>query len=200
MKLANVTPVCKKCNRSEKGNYRPASILPNISKVFERCLYKQMSQYFKGIISEYQCGFRKGHSAQYALISVLEKWRYNVDQGCMFGALLTDLSKAFGYLPHDIIITKLNANGFDMKAQNFIYDYLRNRKQRTNIDNAYSSWQKILYGVPQGSILTSLLFNIDLYDLFFIMNHEDIANYAGDNTPHISGKNIDEVIRFLEES
>ena len=114
----------------------------------------------------------------------------------MFGALLTDLSKAFGYLPHDIIITKLNANGFDIKAQNFIYDYLRNRKQRTNIDNAYSSWQKILYGVPQGSILRSLLFNTDLYDLFLIMNHEDIANYADDNTPHISGKNIDEVIRF----
>ena len=113
---------------------------------------------------------------------------------------LTDLSKAFNCLPHDIIIAKLNAYGFDMKALNFIYDYLRNRKQRTKIDNAYSSWQKILYGVPQGSILGSLLFNIDLYDLFFIMNHEDIANYADDNTPFFSGRNINEVARFLEES
>ena len=80
MKLANVTLVYKKGNRSEKGNYRPVSILPNISKVFERCIYKQMSQFFEGIISKYQCGFRKGHSAQHALISLLEKWRYNVDQ------------------------------------------------------------------------------------------------------------------------
>ena len=94
MKLANVTPVYKKGNRSEKGNYRPVSILPNISKVFERCIYKQMSQFFEGIISKYQCGFRKGHSEQHALISLLEKWRYNVDQGRMFGVLITDLSKA----------------------------------------------------------------------------------------------------------
>ena len=159
-----------------------------------------MSQFFEGIISKYQCGFRKGRSAQHALISLLEKWRYNVDQGRIFGALLTDLSKAFDYLPHDIIIAKLNAYGSDMKALNFIYDYLRNRKQRTNIDNANSSWQKILYGVPQGSILGPLLFNIDLRDLFFVMNHEDIVDYTDDNTPYVSGKHIDEVVRFLEES
>ena len=74
-----------------------------------------------------------------------------------------------------------------MKVLNFIYDYLRNLKQRTKIDNAYSPWRNILYGVPQGSILGSLLFNIDLCDLFLIMNHEDIANYADDNRPYVSG-------------
>ena len=113
IKLASVTPVYKKDNRPVKSNYRPVSILPSISKVFERCVYKQMFQFFEGIISKYQCGFRKGHSAQHALISLLEKWRYSVDQGGMFGALLTDLSKAFDCLPHDIIIAKLNAYGFD---------------------------------------------------------------------------------------
>ena len=77
----------------------------------------------------------------------------------MFGALITELSKAFDRLPHDIIIAKLNAYGFDMKELNFIYDYLSNRKQSTKIDNAYSFWQNILYGVPQGSILGPLLFN-----------------------------------------
>ena len=87
-----------------------------------------------------------------------------------------------------------------MKALNFIYNCLRNRTQRTKIDNPYSSWQNILYGVPQGSILGPLLFNIDLCDLFLTMNNEDIANYADDNTPYVSGKNIDEVVRFLEES
>ena len=196
IKLASVTPVYKKDNRPVKGNYRPVSILPSISKVFERCVYKQMFQFFEGIISKYQCGFRKGHSAQHALISLLEKWRYSVDQGGMFGALLTDLSKAFDCLPHDIIIAKLNAYGFDMKALNFIYDYLRNRKQRTKIDNAYSSWQNILYGVPQGSILGPLLFNIDLCDLFFMMNHEHIANYADDNTPCVSGKILTKLLDF----
>ena len=66
----------------------------------------------------------------------------------MFAALLTDLSKAFDCLPHDIIIAKLNAYGFDMKALNFIYDYLSNHKQRTKIDDAYSSLENLLYGVP----------------------------------------------------
>ena len=106
----------------------------------------------------------------------------SVDQGRMFGALLTDLSKAFDCLLYDIIITKLNAYRFDMKRLNFIYDYLRNRKQITKIDNAYSSWQNILYEVSQISILWRFLFNIDLCDLFLIMSHEDIANYADDNT------------------
>ena len=141
----------------------------------------------------YQCGFWKGHSAQHALISLLEKWRYNVDQGRMFGALLIDLSK--DCLPHDIIIAKLNAYGFNMKALNFIYDYLGNRQQRTKVDNAFSSWQNILYEVPQESILGSLLFNIDLCDLFFIMNHQAIDNYTDNNIrPTFPEK------RFLEES
>ena len=74
----------------------------------------------------------------------------NVDQGRMFRALLTDLSNAFGCLPQDINIAKLYADRFDTKALDFIYDYLRNRKQRPNTDNTY--------GVPQGSILIPFLF------------------------------------------
>ena len=73
-------------------------------------------------------------------MSLLKKWRYNVDQGRMFEALLSDLSKAFDCVLHDNINANLNAHGFDMKALNNIYDYLRNCKQRTKIDNAYSSW------------------------------------------------------------
>ena len=77
---------------------------------------------------------------------------------------------------------------FDTKALDFIYDYLRNRKQRTEIHNACRSWQNIIYGVPQGSILGPLLVNIDLLDLLLIMNREYISNYADDYTPYVSGK------------
>ena len=79
---------------------------------------------------------------------------------------------------------------------NSIYDYLRNHKQTTKIDNTYSPWQDILYAVPQGSILGPLLFNIDLCDLFPIMNHEDIANYADDNTPLFPEKILTRLLDF----
>ena len=72
MKLADVTPVYKKGNRSVKDNYRPVSILPNLSKVFERCLYKQMSPYFDNILSKCQCRFRKNHNAQHCLLALIE--------------------------------------------------------------------------------------------------------------------------------
>ena len=186
MKLANVTPVHKKGSRYDKGNYWPVSILPNLSKVFERCLRKQISDFFDTILSKYQCGFRKGHGAQHCLIALLEKWRESIDRGLEFGILLTDLSKAFDCLPHDLFIAKLFAYGFDDKALRFIYDYLRHRKQRTRIGDSYSSWQEILYGVPQGSILGPLLFNADLCDLFITTSRYDIANYADDNTPYAS--------------
>ena len=165
MKLANVTSVHKKGNRSEKDNYRPVNILPNLSKIFERCIYNQISRFFDKILSKQQCGFRKRQSAQHFLIVLLEKWKENVDQGHVFGALLTDLSKAkaFYSLPHNLFIAKLNAYGFDNKAVRFVYDYLTSRKQRTKISDTYSSWQEILSGVPQGSILGRLLFNIAIY-------------------------------------
>ena len=125
----------------------------------------------------------QGHSTQHSLIVLLGKWKEGVDQGHVFGALLTDLSHAFDYLPHNLLIAKLNAYDFDKKAVRFVYDYLTSRKQRIKISDTYSSWQEILLGLPQGSILGPLLFNIDICDLFFIIEDCDIGNYADDNTP-----------------
>ena len=93
----------------------------------------------------------------------------------MFGALLTDLSKAFDYLNHDLLIVKLNAYGFSFPALRLVHDYLLNRKQRKRINNSYSTWMEIVFRVPQGSILGPLMFNIFLADLFFIANSTDIA-------------------------
>ena len=103
LKHTVVTPVHKTCNKSLKENYRPASILPTLSKVFERSMFKQMSSFFDEIFSKYQYGFRKVFSTQQCLLALLKKWKRSVDRGKVFGALLTDLSKAFGCLHHDLL-------------------------------------------------------------------------------------------------
>ena len=111
---------------------------------------------------------------------MIEKWKKNVDNGGVFGALLTDLSKAFDCIPHDLIIAKLEAYGFHIDTLKLIHDYLSNRKQRVKVNDTYSSWKDIFYGVPQRSILGPLLFNIHLFDLFYFLEDSDIASYADD--------------------
>ena len=115
----------------------------------------------------------------------------------MFGTLLTDLSKAFDCLDNKLLIAKLNAYGFSLTAIKLVHDYLSNRKQRTRVNRTYSSWLEIFFGVPQGSILDPLLFNISLADLVFILNDDGIAGYADDNTPYVIADDINGVIASL---
>ena len=131
---------------------------------------------------------------------MLEKWKKSTDKGKVFGALLTDLSKAFDCLNHDLLIVKLSTYGFGLPALRLIHDYLLNRRQRTRINNSYSTWIEIVFGVPQGLILGPLSFSIFLADFFFIINRTDIANYPDDNTPYATANDIDSLIASLEEA
>ena len=150
LKMADINPVYKKDDPFDKTNYRPISILPVLSKPFERCLYDKIYEYIDTVLSKAQCGFRKGFSTQYSLIAMTEKWRKNMDKGKSFAALLTDLSKAFDCIVHDFLIAKLEAYGFSYEALKVIYNYLTDRKHRTKVNNSFSDFVDVLLGVSQG--------------------------------------------------
>ena len=107
------------------------------------------------------------------------------DSSKAFGALLTDLSKAFDILSHDLLIAKLHASGLDLALLNILQDYLINGKQRTKVDSFYSSWEKILSGVPQSSILGPLLFSKFMCDMFLILKTTSFPGYADDYAPFV---------------
>ena len=121
-----------------------------------------------------------------------------VDNGVAFGALLTDLSKAFDCIPHDLIMAKLKAYGFQIDTLRLVHDYLSNRKQRLKLNENFSSWRDKEYGVPQGSILGPLLFNICLCDLFYFLDNLDIASHADDTTLYTIKENKESVLNALE--
>ena len=113
----------------------------------------------------------------------------------MSGPLLADLSKAFDCILHDLLIAKLAAYGFDYNSLQILKSYLSNRKKRTKINDAYSKYFEILFGVQQGSISGSLLFNIYICDMFYDINDCDITSYADDNTPYASSIHLDPVMK-----
>ena len=116
----------------------------------------------------------------------------------MVATVLMDLSKAYDCIPHDLLIARFNAYGINSVGLLLISDYLSRRKQRTKIDSSYISWHDIIRGVPQGSLLGPLLFNIFINDLFLFIRKSEVCNFADDNALYSVGKNIEDVISDLK--
>ena len=167
LKHADVILVHKKNEKCNKTNYRPWSILTNVSKIYEKLLHNRLSKYFDSLLATNQCGCRGGFRSQNCLLVMLEKFKEAIDKRNLFGALLTNLLKAFDCTDHKLLIAKLYEYSVSSSALNIISSYLKHRTQRTKINYCFSTRSNIEYGVPQGSILVPLLFNINLI-VFFI--------------------------------
>ena len=198
LKRADVTPIFKKGDSTNVNNYRPISILPTTSKIFERIIQTQIANYMHNHLSPILCGYRKGFNSQHALIALLEKWRGILDKKGFAGAILMDLSKAFDCINHELMIAKLIAYGFSKQSVTLIRSYLKDRWQHTKINTSFSSWYELIMGVPQGSVLGPLLFNIYLNDLFWNIEQADVCNFADDTTLYACDMDLDNVLKKLE--
>ena len=200
LKRAEVTPIYKKDDMLLKTNYRPVSILPCLSKIFEGLFLKQLTEYFDTIFSPVLSGFRKKHSCQTVLLRYVENCKQSLDTNEVYGTLLTDLSMAFDCLPHRLLITKLQAYGLSEASCMLISCYFQSLYQRVKVGNVKSDWMQITKGCPQGSLFGPLAFNIFSNDLLLLAQDLcDTYNYADDNSFGISGKNVNEVIYKLKE-
>ena len=199
LKYAEISSIHKKNDKLDKENYRPISILIVVSKVFEKIYSKQMEIYFYNISNPLLSAYRSKYGCHDVLLKLTEEWKYALDNRKFSGALLMDLSKAFDCLPHTLLICKLSAYGFSNEACLLMASYLNGRKQRVKLGNNRSIWSTLHKGVPQGSIMGPLLFNIFVHDLYYDIKKCTLFNYADDNTLFYSSFNCDDVKNVLQK-
>ena len=198
LKAGEISSLFKSLDAFIKKNYRPITVLSSVSKIYERVLENQIKSHALSFLSPLLCGFREGYGTQHALLRLIETCKKTLDKGGFAGALLMDLSKAFDCLNHELLIAKLSAYGFSPNALQLVHSYLSERKQRVKVNGSFSTWRETMIGVPQGSVLGPLLFNIYLNDLFMFVKDAQICNYADDTTIYACDGDVEGVIATLE--
>ena len=191
LKLANVIPIFKKNDKNICGNYRPISLLSNVSKIYERVFHTQLYHFFdvNNLFYQRQFGFRKKHSTEHALINIVENVRNKMRNRIFTCGTFIDLEKAFDTVNHKILLEKLSYYGVKGNALYWLRDYLTNRKQCVILDES-SSYLPITCGVPQGSILGPLLFTIYINDMHKAVLNSIVYHFADDTNLIYSCKNI----------
>ena len=129
---------------------------------------------------------------------MIKNWKNCLDNSGVIGTILMDLSKAFDCLSHELLIAKMEAYGFGINSLRLIFNYLKQRKQRVRVGSEFSDWVEMILGVPQGSILGPLLFNIFINDIFYFLQETKLCNFADDNTIYACDTTLEPVAIKLE--
>ena len=203
-KIANVHPIFKnKGSPSDPTNYRPISLLPSLSKLLEKIVFKHIYQHAtdNSLLSQKQSGYRPGHGTQLQLLHLTQNMFSNLDKGNDFTAIYLDIAKYFDKIWHQGLLLKCEVE-FGIKGMllQWLCSYLRDRKQRVRVGSSYSTFQTINTGCPQGSVLGPLLALIYLNDLSNKITN-DVLFFADDTSlyaPHQSN-NITRIQRSLQK-
>ena len=200
LKIAKVVPIFKnKGDRLIISNYRPISLLSNINKIFEKLVYSRLYSFLDlhNCIYELQFGFRVKHSTNHALLSLTEMIRDALDNGKFACGIFIDLQKAFDTVDHRILLRKLDYYGVRGLSNNWFKSYLTNRQQFVSINGYNSSKQRMLYGVPQGSVLGPLLFLIYINDLNKAIKFSKTHHFADDTNLLFADNSLKKVQKFV---
>ena len=181
-KIAKIKPLYKSSDSTSFTNYRPISVLPILSKVFELIVHQQLYKYLEEnkLLTNFQFGYRKNRSTQQAVTLLSDHIRKHMDQGKCTGAVFLDLSKAFDTVDHGCLLSKLRIYGIQNRELNWFESYLFDRKQYVELENILSESQAVVSGVPQGSILGPLLFILLMNDIETNLEKCQIILYADD--------------------
>ena len=200
-KKAKVIPVHKKGSKLDVNNYRPISLLPVMSKILERIVYKRLHSFLNQakFFHQHQFGFRKKHSTSNALTVMIEHVTKAFEEKKYTLGVFLDLSKAFDTIDHDILLYKLQHYGVRGLPYEWFKSYLSNRSLRTEINGKLSSPTVINLGVPQGSILGPLLFLIYVNDLPKCLNTGQVIMFADDTNLFFNNKSYSELFRMANE-
>ena len=201
LKRAKIIPIYKKGDPYDVSNYRPISILSCFSKILEKIMYNRLERYLitNKLLSQSQYGFQAAHSTEQAILYLTDKISKRFENKLYTLGIFFDLSKAFDTVNHKILLEKLNHYGITGSSLSWLCSYLTNRKQCVKIENHYSNFQKIVCGVPQGSILGPLLFLIYINDIQNCSEILDFVLFADDTNIFLSGKNIQKLFTTMNE-
>lgn len=201
LKIAKVSAIYKAGNKIDPNNYRPISVLPVISKIFEKILYNQLETYLNEIdfLNKKQYGFRKSSNTLSATIDLVTNLKNKIDKKQISLGVFIDLKKAFDTISHDLLLEKLHSIGIKGKAHSMLKSYLTNRFQVVKMGTIQSSPRLITCGVPQGSILGPLLFIIYINNIYELDLKGEITLYADDTCLFYFGHSIDVVIEEAQK-